>query len=106
MKVKTISSSKIFNPFTQQISNLEPEYNGIMPQYFQNDIDQYGKVEITENGYVADYRDAADLARGLYYVLEEADYAQLQLNCQHKVAHSYSQQSVARRYIELYNKVL
>ena len=32
MKVKTISSSKIFNPFTQQISNLEPEYNGIMPQ--------------------------------------------------------------------------
>ena len=64
------------------------------------------EIDHRENGYVADYRDAADLARGLYYVLEEADYAQLQLNCQHKVAHSYSQQSVARRYIELYNKVL
>ena len=64
------------------------------------------EIDHRENGYVADYRDAADLARGLYYVLEEADYAQLQHNCQQKVAHSYSQQSVARRYIELYNKVL
>jgi len=64
------------------------------------------EIDHLDNGYVAEYRDASDLARGLYYVLEEADYAQLQHNCQQKVSHCYSQQSVARRYIELYNKVL
>lgn len=64
------------------------------------------EIDHRENGYVADYRDAADLARGLHYVLEEADYAQLQHNCLQKVAHSYSLQSVARRYTEIYNQVL
>ena len=64
------------------------------------------EIDHLDNGYVADYRDAADLARGLRYVLEEADYAQLQRNCLQKVSHCYSQQSVARRYIELYNKIL
>ena len=63
------------------------------------------EIDHRENGYVADYRDAADLARGLYYVLEEADYAQLQHNCQQKITHNYSQQRVARRYIELYNRI-
>ena len=63
------------------------------------------EIDHRVNGYVADYRNTADLARGLYYVLEEADYGHLQRNCQQKVAR-YSQQSVARRYIDLYNKVL
>ena len=64
------------------------------------------EIDHRENGYVAEYRDAADLARGLYYVLEEADYARLQLNCQQKVAHCYSQQSVARRYMDIYSRLL
>lgn len=64
------------------------------------------EIDHRENGYVANYRDAADLARGLYYVLEEADYALLQHHCQQKIVRNYSQQSVARRYTEIYNKVL
>ena len=64
------------------------------------------EIDHCENGYVADYRDAVDLARGLNYVLEESDYAQLQHNCQQKIARNYSQQSVARRYQAVYESVM
>ena len=56
------------------------------------------------NGYVANYRDAADLAKGIHYVLDEANQQSLSSNCLQKVAHNYSQQSVAKRYIEVYEK--
>ncbi len=62
------------------------------------------EIDHKDNGYVADYRDAADLASGLYYVLVEADYAALQKNCIQKVARCWSQQSVARQYINLYEQ--
>jgi glycosyltransferase involved in cell wall biosynthesis len=54
------------------------------------------------NGYVAQERDAADLAQGIRYVLAEADYATLSRECLHQVAQKYSQQSVASRYMEEY----
>ena len=54
------------------------------------------------NGYVAQERDAADLAEGIHYVLADADYATLSRECLHHVAQKYSQQSVANRYIEEY----
>ena len=54
------------------------------------------------NGYVADFQDAADLAHGIRYVLKEADYETLSYECLRKVMHNYSQQSVAKRYIEIY----
>ena len=63
-------------------------------------------IEHLKNGYLATYRDAADLAKGLHYVLAEADYDDLSHECLKKVAHSYSQQSVAKRYQEVYNKVM
>lgn len=59
-----------------------------------------------ENGYVAAFQDAADLAQGIYYVLAEADQQALSQACLHKVTHCYSQQSVANRYIEEYQKRL
>lgn len=58
------------------------------------------------NGYVARFRDAADLAAGIRYVLCEADYSDLRQQCLHKVAHHYSQQSVASRYIEVYEAAM
>ncbi len=64
------------------------------------------EIEHKETGYVADYCSSEDLARGLFYVLEEADAGQLSRNCVHKVAQCYSQQSVASRYIEVYNEAL
>ena len=63
-------------------------------------------IEHLKNGYLATYRDAADLAKGLHYVLAEADYDDLSRECLKKVAQNYSQQSVAKRYQEVYNKVM
>ena len=85
MKVKTISSSKIFNPFTQQISNLEPEYNEIMPQYFQNDIEVYSSPILsyfkTSNQYlirkysedhnIIDMEKSSNFIRKDFYYLNE-----------------------------------
>ena len=59
-------------------------------------------IDHQRNGYVAEFQQTDDLAAGIRYVLDGADYAVLSQQCQHKVAHSYSQQSVAKRYIEVY----
>jgi glycosyltransferase involved in cell wall biosynthesis len=58
-------------------------------------------IDHLANGYVADFRDAADLAKGIHYVLDESDQQALSNSCLQKVAHNYSQQSVAKRYIEV-----
>ena len=63
-------------------------------------------IDHQTNGYVANFRDAADLAKGLHYVLDEADQQMLSNNCLQKVAHNYSQQSVAMRYIEVYERAM
>ena len=59
-------------------------------------------IDHEQNGYVANFRDAADLAKGIHYALHKADQQALSSNCLQKVAHNYSQQSVAKRYIEVY----
>jgi len=64
------------------------------------------EIDHQETGYVADYCNSEDLARGLYYVLEEADAELLSRNCVHKVAQCYSQQSVANRYMEVYQEAM
>jgi glycosyltransferase involved in cell wall biosynthesis len=58
------------------------------------------------NGYVANFQDAEDLAKGIHYVLDEADQQALSSSCVQKVAHNYSQQSVANKYIEIYDTIL
>jgi len=63
-------------------------------------------IDHQQNGYVANFRDAADLAKGIHYVLDEADQQALSNNCLQKVAHNYSQQSVAKKYIEVYDTIL
>ena len=64
------------------------------------------EIDHKKNGYVAQYCDTGDLACGLHWVLCEADYAELSRQAVRKVAHSYSQQSVAVRYIEVYQQAL
>ena len=63
-------------------------------------------IDHMSNGYVANYRDAADLAKGIHYVLDEANQQSLGSNCLQKVAHNYSQQSVAKRYIDVYETIM
>ena len=63
-------------------------------------------IDHQQNGYVARFRDAEDLATGISWVLNHADYAQLSHQAVHKVNISYSQRSVASKYIEVYNQAM
>ncbi|MBR5749227.1 MAG: glycosyltransferase family 4 protein [Prevotella sp.] len=64
------------------------------------------EIDHLKNGYVAAYRDAADLARGITWVLQEADYESLSQQAIHKVMQCYSQQSVAVKYIDVYQQAM
>ena len=64
------------------------------------------EIDHKRNGYVADYRSAEDLARGIKWVLTEADYDELSRQAVHKVAQSYSQQSVAMKYLDVYHQAM
>lgn len=64
------------------------------------------EIDHEKNGYVAQYRDSSDLAKGIYWVMEEADRAALSENAVKKVATSYSQHLIALKYIEVYNHAL
>ena len=63
-------------------------------------------IDHRQNGYVARFRDVDDLAAGIRYVLDEADYSELGKSAMQKVVHSYSQQSVALRYIDVYEAAM
>ena len=59
-------------------------------------------IDHKRNGYVAEYRKADDLARGIKWVFDEADSESLGKEAVKKVATTYSQNSVALKYIEIY----
>ena len=63
-------------------------------------------IDHRRNGYVATYKDAADLAEGMRWVLFEADRKQLSDEAVRKVSACYSQQSVSVKYIETYTQAL
>ena len=64
------------------------------------------EIDHLKNGYVAAYRDAADLAKGIAWVLQEANYESLSSQAVHKVTHCYSQQSVAVKYLDVYQQAM
>ena len=64
------------------------------------------EIDHLKNGYVAAYRDAADLAKGIEWVLQEADYESLSQQAVHKVMQCYSQQRVALKYLEVYQQAM
>ena len=64
------------------------------------------EIDHQKNGYVAAYRDAEDLAQGIHWVLQEADYEILSKAAVTKVNRCYSQQSVALKYTEVYNEAI
>ena len=64
------------------------------------------EIDHLKNGYVAAYRDAADLAKGIAWVLQEADYESLSQQAIHKVTQCYSQQSVAVKYLDVYQQAM
>ena len=63
-------------------------------------------IDHLRTGYVANFKDADDLAEGIRWTLDDADHEALKAACIKKVAHNYSQQSVATKYIEVYNELI
>jgi glycosyltransferase involved in cell wall biosynthesis len=64
------------------------------------------EIDHQRNGYVATYRDAEDLARGIRWILTEADAEALSRQAVEKVVRNYSQQSVAMKYLEVYQQAM
>ena len=64
------------------------------------------EIDHRQNGYVADYRSAEDLAQGIRWILTEADYESLSQHAVQKVAQTYSQQSVALKYLDVYQQAM
>ena len=61
-------------------------------------------IDHQKNGYVAEYKSAEDLAKGIYWTLFEADYEQLSQNARQKTVDYYSEKVVAEQYIHLYQQ--
>ncbi len=63
------------------------------------------EIDHQVNGYIAEYKNSADLAKGIYWILTQADSQALSRAAVKKVAQQYSQQAVAMRYIDVYNRL-
>ncbi len=64
------------------------------------------EIDHQVNGYVADYKNAEDLGKGIHWILEEADGHALSVAARQKVVASYSQHAVAMKYIDVYNEAM
>lgn len=64
------------------------------------------EIDHKKNGYVAEYMNANDLAKGIQWILEEADYNELSKQAIRKVTLTYSQNAVALKYIEVYSQAI
>lgn len=62
-------------------------------------------IDHLHNGYVAQYQSAEDFANGIHWLLVESEYDILSEQCVRKVATSYSERTIAKKYIDVYNKV-
>jgi glycosyltransferase involved in cell wall biosynthesis len=63
-------------------------------------------IEHKENGYLAISKDTTNLAEGINWVLNKADYEILCRNSRHKVCNEFDSDVVASKYIALYSNIL
>ena len=63
-------------------------------------------IDHLNNGYVAEYRNTEDFARGIHWILEEADTATLSKAARQKAITSYGENHVANQHIQLYEQLL
>ncbi len=63
-------------------------------------------IDHQRNGYVAEYKNVDDLAKGMAWVMLEADRKTLADEAIKKVTSTYSQHVVAMKYIEAYNQAM
>ena len=63
-------------------------------------------IDHVQNGYVAHYQDAKDLAKGIQWVINHPDPEALRQACVEKVRTHYAEEVVAQQYIKLYEQLL
>lgn len=63
-------------------------------------------VDHLQNGYLAQYKSAADFAGGINYVLQHPDAQVLADNARNKVLQNFTNEFVAKRYLRLYQSLL
>ena len=62
-------------------------------------------IDHLHNGYVAEYKSAEDLANGIIWTLNESEYRTLSGEACRKAISNYSESIVAKKYIDIYNKI-
>ena len=62
-------------------------------------------IDHLHNGYVAEYKSAEDLSNGVIWALSESEYQTLSGEACRKAISNYSESIVAKKYIDIYNKI-
>lgn len=62
-------------------------------------------IDHLHNGYVAQYKSSEDFANGIQWILTEPEYAELSEQACRKAVANYSENIIAKKYTDLYNKI-
>lgn len=62
-------------------------------------------IDHLHNGYVAEYKNVNDLAEGIHWLLTEGEYDILSREAARKAINTYGENSVAMKYIGVYNHI-
>lgn len=62
-------------------------------------------IDHLHNGYVAEHQSSKDLANGIHWALTEGEYESLSEEACRKAVSSYSESTIAKKYVEIYNKI-
>lgn len=76
------------------------------PSVSFNNSGQTDIIDHKINGYLAKYKDIKDLSAGIKWVLYECDYVEISQKAREKIAYNFTEEVVAKRYIELYESLL
>ena len=63
-------------------------------------------IDHEKSGYLAKYKSSEDLAKGIYWILFNADYQLLANNSRQKVLDNYSEKVVAEKYKKVYQSLI
>lgn len=62
-------------------------------------------IDHLHNGYIAEYKNVGDLADGIHWLLTEGEYDVLSREAARKAANTYGENSIAMKYIGIYNRM-
>lgn len=62
-------------------------------------------IDHLHNGYVAEYKNVGDFANGIHWLLTEGEYDILSREAARKAANTYGENSIAMKYISIYNQM-